>query len=196
MTSGATEIGRLDYIRRTGKELTGSAEDNKTDYSAQGQAILMQTYRQFFIPNYSLRQVLIEHRLQRAGKAGALKAPASPGEGGRGRPLVNYNDAVCAEENRKWEIESIQRRNGHAVECVDNDETAAQIARLVHAETLLILTNTDGIYTDVSSETGLVEEDRGEGYPGGFGRDRLLHRILLGALRAAGANGRRKAPDT
>ena len=49
VTSGATEIGRLDYIRRTGKELTGSAEDNKTDYSAQGQAILMQTTGSSFI---------------------------------------------------------------------------------------------------------------------------------------------------
>ena len=71
VTSGATEIGRLDYIRRTGKELTGSAEDNKTDYSAQGQAILMQTYRQFIHPNYSLRQVLIEHRHSTSRKSGS-----------------------------------------------------------------------------------------------------------------------------
>ena len=39
VTSGATEIGRLDYIKRTGKELHGSDEENKTDYSAQGQSI-------------------------------------------------------------------------------------------------------------------------------------------------------------
>lgn len=41
VTSGATEIGRLDFIKRTGRELTGSDEDNKTDYSAQGQSVLM-----------------------------------------------------------------------------------------------------------------------------------------------------------
>lgn len=29
VTSGATEIGRLDFIKRTGRELTGSDEDNK-----------------------------------------------------------------------------------------------------------------------------------------------------------------------
>ena len=37
VTSGATEIGRLDYIKRTGRELRGTDEENKTDYSAQGQ---------------------------------------------------------------------------------------------------------------------------------------------------------------
>ena len=140
VTSGATEIGRLDYIRRSGKELNGSAEDNKTDYAAQGQAILMQTYRQFIDPKYSVRQVLIEHRhFNEAEKRAHLKALLLRAIAQGAIPIVNYNDAVCAEENRKWEIQSIQKKNGHAVECVDNDETAAQIARLVHAETLLIL---------------------------------------------------------
>ena len=59
VSSGATEIGRLDYLQRTGRELTG--ENAKTDYAAQGQTILMQTYRQFVDPAYSVRQVLVEH---------------------------------------------------------------------------------------------------------------------------------------
>ena len=59
VSSGATEIGRLDHLSRGGKELTG--ENAKTDYAAQGQAILMQTYRQFIDPGYSVRQVLVEH---------------------------------------------------------------------------------------------------------------------------------------
>ena len=189
VTSGATEIGRLDYIRRTGKELTGSAEDNKTDYSAQGQAILMQTYRQFIHPNYSLRQVLIEHRhFNEPEKREHLKRLLLRAKEQGAIPILNYNDAVCAEENRKWEIESIQRRNGHAVECVDNDETAAQIARLVHAETLLILTNTDGIYTDVSSETGLVEEIAGKDIPEVLAAIDYYTGFCSGASRA-GANG-------
>ena len=61
VTSGATEIGRLDYIRRTGKELTGDPEQDKTDYAAQGQSILMQNYRQFIAPEYGVRQLLVEH---------------------------------------------------------------------------------------------------------------------------------------
>ena len=55
VTSGATEIGRLDYIKRTGKPLDGNDDDNKTDYAAQGQSVLMQTYRQFIDNNYSVR---------------------------------------------------------------------------------------------------------------------------------------------
>ena len=47
VSSGATEIGRLDYMKRMGHELDGDKEENKTDYAAQGQAILMQTYRMF-----------------------------------------------------------------------------------------------------------------------------------------------------
>ena len=45
VTSGATEIGRLDYLQRTGPELTGVTEQDKVDYSAQGQPILLNTYR-------------------------------------------------------------------------------------------------------------------------------------------------------
>ena len=36
VSSGATEIGRLDNLKRTGKQLEGDPEQNKTDYSAQG----------------------------------------------------------------------------------------------------------------------------------------------------------------
>ena len=50
VSSGATEIGRLDYLRRHGHELEGSMDDVKTDYAAQGQAILMENYRRFIDP--------------------------------------------------------------------------------------------------------------------------------------------------
>ena len=45
VSSGAVEIGRLDYLRRQGRELLGDPEEVKADYAAQGQAILMQEYR-------------------------------------------------------------------------------------------------------------------------------------------------------
>ena len=60
VSSGATEIGRLDYIQRTGHELTGEKEQIKVDYSAQGQSILMNNYRTFIRPEYGVRQVLVE----------------------------------------------------------------------------------------------------------------------------------------
>ena len=46
VTSGAAEIGRLDFIKRNGYELEGDSSEVKTDYSAQGQSILMSNYRQ------------------------------------------------------------------------------------------------------------------------------------------------------
>jgi len=61
VSSGAAEIGRLDYIKRTGRELIGDKEDVKTDYAAQGQTILMGEYRRFIPSQYSVRQLLVEH---------------------------------------------------------------------------------------------------------------------------------------
>ena len=61
VSSGATVIGRLDYIRRNGHEIVGDADEAKADYASQGQAILMQTYRNFIDSSYSVRQVLLEH---------------------------------------------------------------------------------------------------------------------------------------
>ena len=61
VSSGATEIGRLDYMRRQGRELTGDPEEIKADYAAQGQAILMGEYRRYIRPEYSVRQLLVEH---------------------------------------------------------------------------------------------------------------------------------------
>ena len=73
-------------------------------------------------------------------------------------PIINYNDPVSDEENRKMEL-SGRRGNGETVvECVDNDETAAVIASLVDAKTLVLLTATEGIYLDVSDPSTLVRE--------------------------------------
>ena len=58
VTSGAAEIGRLDYIQRTGCELGGMSEQDKVDYAAQGQTILMNTYRSFVRPEYGVRSCL------------------------------------------------------------------------------------------------------------------------------------------
>lgn len=159
VTSGATEIGRLDYIRRNGCELSGESEEIKTDYAAQGQTMLMQTYRTFVDARYSVRQVLVEHyhfndeSKRRHIKEMLLRAPSQ-----NAVPIINYNDAVSAEENRKMEIKQYKEKNGKAVELVDNDETASQIACLVRAETLLILSTLDGIYADVNDKSTLIRE--------------------------------------
>lgn len=163
VTSGATEIGKLDYVKRNAKELDGSEEENKTDYAAQGQSVLMQTYRQYIDSRYSVRQILVEHQhFNDAEKREHLYRMLTrcPAQGAI--PIVNYNDAVSYEENRKMEINQIKAKKGRAIECVDNDETASQIACLVKCRTLLILTTTDGILSDANDKNSLVERVGGK----------------------------------
>ena len=137
VTSGATEIGRLDYIKRNGGELSGSDEDNKTDYAAQGQSVLMGWYRQFVDSRFSIRQILVEHQhFNNAAKRSYLREVLLRCAAQNAIPIVNYNDAVCYEENRKMEIQALQCEKSNIVECVDNDETASQIACLCQGENL------------------------------------------------------------
>lgn len=163
VTSGATEIGRLDYIRRNGAELNGNRDQNKADYAAQGQSILMQTYRQYVNFKYSLRQVLVEHlhfndeeKLDNLKKL-FLRCPKQ-----NAIPIVNYNDAVCYEENRRLEIQILKSQKNDVVQGVDNDETAARISTLVKAETLLILTSVEGIYQNPKDPSTLIKEIGGK----------------------------------
>ena len=163
VTSGAAETGRLDYIKRTGRELKGSPEDVKTDYSAQGQSILMSNYRQYLDSKYSLRQVLVEHQhFNDEQKREHLKAMLLRCKDQNAIPIINYNDPVSTEESRRFEIQTLKKKGGGVVECVDNDETASQIACLVKAETLLIYTSADGIYRDSNSPDTLIEEIGGK----------------------------------
>lgn len=163
VTSGAAETGRLDYIQRNGKELEGSLEDIKTDYSAQGQSILMATYRQFVDAKYSLRQVLVEHQhFNDEQKREHLKNFLIRCKNQNAIPIINYNDPVSTEESRRFEIQSLKNKKAKVVECVDNDETASQIACLVRTKTLLILTSTEGIYKDSSDSSTLIEEISGK----------------------------------
>ena len=159
ITSGATETGRLDYIKRNGVELDGPAEDVKTDYSAQGQAILMSTYREFLDSKYSLRQVLVEHQhFNDEQKREHLKALLLRCKEQNAIPIINYNDTVSTEETRRFEIQSLKHTSNKVVECVDNDETATQIACLVKAKNLLIYTSADGIYRDSNDSSTLIKE--------------------------------------
>lgn len=163
VTSGATEIGRLDYIHRNGKELEGDYADIKTDYAAQGQSILLETYRRFVNASYSIRQFLVEHQhFNDPMKCEHLKNALlrCPSQGAI--PIINYNDPVCSEENRKMEIQSLRTKSKKVVECIDNDETASQIACLVKPKNLLILSGVDGIFTDMNDKNSLIKTISGK----------------------------------
>ena len=189
VTSGAVEIGRIDYLKRGGHELTGNIDEIKTDYAAQGQTILMEQYRHFIRQEYSVRQVLVEHQhfndeekrehirrlFLRARDQGAI-------------PIVNYNDPVSDEENRKWELSTLRRERREVHECVDNDETAAVIAGLVTTRVLLIMTSTEGIYADPNDPATLVREVLAPDAEQLERRVRALQQNCVGASRA-GAGG-------
>ena len=189
VTSGAAETGRLDYIKRNGKELKGSIEDVKTDYAAQGQSILMSTYRQYVDAKYSIRQILVEHQhFNEDEKREHLKATLLRCKEQNAIPIINYNDAVSTEESRRFEIQSLKNKNKKVVECVDNDETATQIACLVKAKNLLILTSADGIYKDSKDPSTLIEEISGKDVNEVLENINICENYCNGASRA-GANG-------
>lgn len=158
VTSGATEIGRLDYIKRNGVELTGDETLIKTDYSAQGQAILMQNYRTFINEKYSVRQILLEHQhFNDTEKANSIRDLLLRCPEQNAIPIINYNDAVCSEENRRFEIMNLQTKMDKVIQGVDNDETASHVACLVKAKRLVILTSVDGIYREAGNPDTLID---------------------------------------
>ena len=191
VTSGATEIGRLDYIKRTGCELCGDPEQDKADYSAQGQAILMQNYRQFVRPEYGIRQILVEHpHFNDPEKREHIRQLLIRSARQKTIPIVNYNDPVSDEENRKMELAARRERGDEVHECIDNDETAAVIARLVRARTLVLMTSTEGIYQVPGDPSTLVRDVTAATFEEVEKQVRLLQQSCVGASRA-GANGAR-----
>ena len=189
VSSGAAEIGRLDYLKRSGEELEGDPADVKTDYAAQGQAILMAEYRRFVRPAYSVRQVLVEHQhFNDVEKREHIRRLLLRAREQQAIPIVNYNDPVSDEENRKWELAHLRDKQEQVVECVDNDETAAVIAGLVRARTLLIMTSTEGIYRDIRDPSTLVREVTGKDMDEVLHNIRALQKNCMGASRP-GANG-------
>ena len=191
VTSGATEIGRLDYIKRTGRELDGDPEQDKTDYSAQGQAILMQNYRQFIRPEYGVRQILVEHtHFNDPEKREHIRQLLIRAARQNTIPIINYNDPVSDEENRKMELAARRELGVEVHECVDNDETAAVIAGLVKAKMLVLMTSTEGIYREMGNPDSLVREVSGKTYEEVEKKIRELQNSCVGASRS-GANGAR-----
>ena len=195
VSSGAVEIGRVDYIKRSGRELIGDQEDVKTDYAAQGQAILMQEYRRFVPSQYSVRQLLVEHtHFNDEEKRTHIKRFLLRCAVQNAIPIINYNDPVSSEENRRWELDLLREKTEHVVECVDNDETASVICTLVHSMYLVILTSVDGIYKDPTDPSTLVEAVEGKDIQEVLDGIEFLQASCVGASRV-GANGARAKLD-
>ncbi len=194
VSSGATEIGRIDYMKRhSGMELKGNVDEIKTDYSAQGQTILMSMYRDFVRPEYSVRQVLVEHgHFNDPQKAEHIKKMLFRCANQNAIPIVNYNDAVSDAENMRMELADLKNNKKSIVECVDNDETAAVISSLVEARLLVILSSVEGIYTDLKDPSSLVETIEGRDFAEVSGKIDVLMESCNGTSRHGSAGAAAK----
>jgi len=193
VTSGATEIGRLDYIKRTGCELSGDPDQDKADYAAQGQSILMQNYRQFIPPEYGIRQILVEHtHFNDPEKREHIRQMLVRAARQKTIPIVNYNDPVSDEENRKMELAARREQGQEVHECVDNDETAAVIAGLVRAKKLVIMTSTEGIYRQPGDPSTLVRDVVASTFEEVERMVRSLQENCVGASREGAGGARAK----
>ena len=88
------------------------------------------------------------------------------------------------------ELAARREKGGEVHECVDNDETAAVIAGLVRARTLVLMTSTEGIYRNREDASTLVRDVVGRTYEEVEEKVRELQDSCIGASRA-GANGAR-----
>ena len=191
ISSGAVEIGRIDYMSRNGgKEIDNTTkEEVNACYAAQGQGILMENYRKFINPLYSVRQVLVEHQhFNQPEKSKFIKELLLDCVKQNAIPIVNYNDSVSNEETRKMELFNLRQQQGKVIECIDNDETAAEIAALVKSKYLLILTSSIGLLEDPHDESSLIKEVVGRNVYELIDNIDELKKCCTGASRK-GANG-------
>lgn len=129
VSSGAVAVGMgiIGLKERPGEMV------KKQALAAIGQPALIRLYQKFFDEyNKTVSQVLltrdgIENALRRKNARNTLLELIGMGI----IPVVNENDTVITEE----------------IEFGDNDFLSAMVATLVNAELLLILTDTDGVYT-------------------------------------------------
>lgn len=129
VTSGAVAAG----FREIGYPERPKLLHEKQAAAAVGQALLMQTYREALsVHGVSAAQVLLtrsdfQNRKRMGNASMALEELL-----GRGiLPIINENDTVSIDE----------------LKFGDNDTLSALVANLIKADQLLILTDTDGLYT-------------------------------------------------
>jgi glutamate 5-kinase len=191
VSSGAVEIGRLDYMRRNGgKEIDDSyAENINACYAAQGQSIVMENYRKFINPAYSVRQVLVEHQhFNEQEKCDFIRRLLLDCVKQNAIPIVNYNDSVSSDETRKMELFNLRRHQEKVEECIDNDETASEIAALLKSKYLVILTSSEGLLENPQDDNSLIREVTGKNVYELLDNIEELKKCCIGASRK-GANG-------
>jgi len=130
VSSGAIAYGKISL----GLTTTHMSLDSKQAASAVGQIHLMQLYHQLFDQQgVKTAQILLtisdsEHRQRYLNLRNTLHKLLTLGV----VPIINENDSVATSEIRYG----------------DNDRLAARVAQMVDADTLVLLSDIDGFYTD------------------------------------------------
>lgn len=133
VSSGAVALGRGVVGQVAGAADKGTGRLGKQSMAAIGQSLLMSRYRDQFLPlGIDVAQVLLTHsdlghrrRFLHARRVTTELLSAGV------LPIVNENDTVAVDEIRFG----------------DNDTLAAQVAHLVGAGALILLTEVDGLFT-------------------------------------------------
>lgn len=130
VTSGAVAAG----FRKIGYPARPRLLHEKQAAAAVGQALLMQAYQEAFGRSGIVAAQILLTRLDFSNRQRIQNASRTIEEllSRNVIPIINENDTVTAE----------------GVKFGDNDNLSALVANLVRAKQLVILTDTDGLYTD------------------------------------------------
>lgn len=189
VSSGAVEIGKIDYFKRNNCFIAPEDDYAKSLYAAQGQTILIEEYRRFIKPEYSVCQFLVEHNhFNNSVKREFLRDLLLKSISNGAIPIINYNDPVSKDEIMKMEISKIRDKRLPAVECVDNDETAAQLSVLLKSKYLLILTSAEGLLRDPDDADSIIERVEGKDTSELIAHIESLTSLCSGTSRS-GSNG-------
>lgn len=189
ISSGAVEIGKIDYYKRHDAYLEEENDIVKSLYASQGQCILMENYRKFIKPEYSVRQILLEHSHFNDGeKREYIKKLLLESMKQKAIPIINYNDSVSNDEILKMELNEVRKNQEYVAECVDNDETASRIAVLLKSKYLVILTSSEGLLKNAHDPKSLIKEVEGKNADELLDNMNGLFQLCAGASRK-GANG-------
>ena len=163
VSSGAVEIGKIDYQKRNDCLIQPENDVAKSLYASQGQAIVMENYRRFIKPEYSVGQILLEHsHFNDREKSEYIRTLLLESMRNNTIPIINYNDSVSNDEILKMELNEVRKHQETVAECVDNDETAARLSMLLKSKYLLILTSSEGLLRDAHDPSSLIKAVEGK----------------------------------
>lgn len=154
----------------SGTGVTAGISLGKQALAAIGQPLLMAQYRELFaVHGVQVAQILLTHAdLGDRGRFLHARRVMAELMAAHILPIINENDTVAVEE----------------LKFGDNDALAAQVAHVVGADTLVLLTETDGLYTANPHEnpeaTRIAHADS---------QDHALQELASGGKSAFGTGG-------